>query len=180
MYTVQSEGGKKLAGRGEARKKSQAGSPGKGQGTLGHLFTGGQAGPTQGSRQTVAHEDKTGCREGQSLAQQPRGTYKCTHSHTCTHTCVHTHKCTHHALMHTPALTHRCIHAHSALTYVHLHMCLRAHTLILTHVQVLISGSWLQFWRLNPPRLHLSMRHFSRPPYNLPEPQAMCPTTSTW
>lgn len=67
--------------------------------------------------------------------------------------CAHTH--TSALTMHTPALTHsthRCIHAHSALTYVHLHMCLRAHTLILTHVQVLISGSWLQFWRLNPPK----------------------------
>lgn len=83
------------------------------------------------------------------------------HSHRCTHPCSHTPP--HTAFMH----------------IVHSRSCLHVHRLILTHVHVL-SGSWLQFWRFKPPRLHLSVEHFSRSPHTLPEPEAVCPMTSSW
>lgn len=114
------------------------------------------------------------------MAWQPRGTDKCTatHTHALTHTLtqVHSHTCIH-VRSGTCPHSHTCIRAHSALTYMHSHMCLHAHTLILSYTQVLISRSWLQSLRFTPPKLHVSMKHFSRPPYNLPEPQAVCPTT---
>lgn len=96
----------------------------------------------------------TGCREGQSLSQQ-EGEHTSALSHIPALTRVLTvHSCT-------PALTHTRAFMHT----VHSHTCLRAHTLILTHMQALISGSWLHFWRFNspPPRLRLSRKHFSGP-----------------
>lgn len=94
--------------------------------------------------------------EGQSSASQPGGTYSAL-SHTRALTCGHTH--THTGALtcsHTPA--HTCIPAQSALTFI-----LHAPPLTLTYMRVLASGSWLRFWRFEPPRLHLSMEPFSRP-----------------
>lgn len=96
------------------------------------------------------------------------------HSHVCTHTLtqVHSHVC-----------THTQVHAHGTHTHTHVYLCNSAltqaptctYTLILTYVQVLISGTWLRFSRVNPPSLYLSMKHFSSPPHNLPEPGLRVP-----
>lgn len=157
MYTVESEGRESFAGRGETRKKSRAGSPRQGARSFRTFIYKGTGWTHAGKQpQTITYKDKTGCREGQSLAWQPRGTDKCT----VTYTYIHMHpQVQPHVYTHTTALTHihphvcsythlhihMCISAHSALTYMHSHACLHAHTLILTYTQVLISGSWLQF-----------------------------------
>lgn len=105
------------------------------------------------------------------------------HSHTCMHMCAVTHmhsQCTHahtcpHTYLHTGAFVHM------ARTYVHIHTCLHAHTLILTHRHVLISGSWLPFWRFKPPRATSLHEALLRTPIQPSRAQVMCPTsTSTW
>lgn len=164
MYTVESEGGEDSAGRGKTRKKSQAGSPGQGARSFRTFIYKGTGWPLAGKQpQTITYKNKTGCREGQSLAWQPRGTDKCTVTYTHTRTHRYDHTCTY---THTAALTHghphvrscahlpihMCMYAHSALTHMHSHTCLHAHTHTLTYTQVLISGSWLQFWRFKPPK----------------------------
>lgn len=71
-------------------------------------------------------------------------------------------------------LTHTCIHAHSALTFI-----LHVPPLMLTYMRALTSGSWLRFWRVEPPRLHLSIEPFSRP-HITPRSPRLCPRTDTW
>lgn len=149
---------------------------------LGHLFTRGQAGPAQGSSQTTAHKDKTRCRGG-GLRPRSQGPHASAFTHLYAHVCSHTpaltaHSCTH-LSSHIP--THRCICAHGARTYVHIHTCLHAHTLILTHRHVLISGSWLPFWRFKPPRATSLHEALLRTPIQPSRAQVMCPSsTSTW
>lgn len=158
----------KRPGRRAKRAAPGQGARGKGQGALGHLFTGGQAGPVERSscrpwrrkvRQGVARGSHWPSSQGE------RGSAL---SHTCTHTCVH---------MHSHRCTHPCSHTppHTAFMHiVHSRSCLHVHRLILTHVHVL-SGSWLQFWRFKPPRLHLSVEHFSRPPIPSQSPRLCVP-----
>lgn len=97
----------------------------------------------------------------------------------CSHTHVHSHVCTHtltqvHSHMYSPTHTHTCIYA-----VVCSHKCLRAHTLILTYMQVLISGTWLWFSRVNPPKA-TSLRESVLHPPQPPRAQAVCSMTSTW
>lgn len=111
------------------------------------------------------------------LRPRSQGPHTSAFTHLYAHVCSHTHALTAHSCTHLSSHipTLRCICAHGARTYVHTHTCLHAHTLLLTHRHVLISGSWLPFGGSSPPGLHLSMKHFSGPPYNLPEPRSCAP-----
>lgn len=86
------------------------------------------------------------------------------------HTHVHSHVCTY---THTGALTHVLTY-----TYTHTciyavvcsHKCLHAYTLILTYMQVLISGTWLWFSRVNPPKATSLREAVLQPPTTLQSP----------
>lgn len=166
-------------------RRAKLAAPGKGQGALGHLFTKGQAGPMQGSSHRPLHTKirQDAERGGHWPGNQGEQTSALPHTHMHSHT--HSHKRTRtHAFTCAQAHARTATRAsvHTVLSHICTHTCACMHTLILSYTQVLISRSWLQSWRFTPPpaKLHVSMKHFSRPPYNLPEPQAVCPTTSAW
>lgn len=121
----------------------------------------GQVGPTQRSSHSHRAGRSDRMQRGAVIGLAARGNVQCTHTHTRALTCSHT-------------PTHMCTHAHSALTFI-----LHAPPLMLTYMRALTSGSWLRFWRAEPPRLHLSMEPFSRP-HITPQSARLCPRPHTW
>lgn len=137
-------------------------------------MTGRQAGPMQGSsHRPVLMEIRQDAERGSHWSSsQGEHTSALSHTHALTRVYTYAHMC-----------VHTQVHAHDTHTHTHVYLCNSAltqaptctYTLILTYVQVLISGTWLWFSRVNPARLYLSMKHFSSPPHNLPEPGLRVP-----
>lgn len=154
MYTV----GRTLQVGERPGRRAKLAAPGKGQGALGHLFTKGRLDPCREAASDHHIQRRQDAERGKGT-WQPKGTDKCMviYTYTCTHTQVYPHVCTHTHKGHSHTCIHVCAHAHTCtptrtfMPMVHSYI-LHAHALILTYTRVVISRSWLQWWRFKPPK----------------------------
>lgn len=168
MYTVESEGGENFAGGEETRKKSQAGSPRQGARSFRTFIYKGAGWTSAGKQpQTITYKDKRGGRGAiTGLAQKGNGpVHSHRRTHTCIHGCAHAHGCTatralgHTVLSRIRTHTRTCVHTHSF-----------SHTPSFQSREVGSNPGGSK-----PPKLQVSMKHFSRPHITSQSPRLCTP-----